>query len=114
MPKYLFLMLGLPGDPAAEDAQTQAYAGKWRQYMGSLAQRGALESGAPLEPTAKRVTSTTADDQKLATPDLYGYLVVKASSMDDAIAIARGAPHIALGGTTIVRPCVALDPRSSS
>jgi len=108
MPKFLFLMLGLPGQPNADDAQTQAYSRKWYDYMGSLAQRGALESGAPLQPVAKVVTRESVDDAKLATPDLYGFMVVTAASLDDAIAIAREAPHIALGGSTIVRPCVDL------
>lgn len=101
-------MLGLPGQPTAGDDQTQAYNRKWVAYMGSLAQRGALESGAPLEPTAKVVTSRSVSDAKLGIPDTYGYMVVNAGSLDDAIAIAREAPHMALGGTTIVRPCVEL------
>ena len=108
MGKFLFLMVGLPGQPNARDDQTQAYNRKWGAYMGSLAQRGALESGAPLEPTAKTVTSGSISDAKLGTPDTYGYMVVNAASLDDAIAIAREAPHMALGGTTIVRPCVEL------
>ena len=84
--KFLFLMLGLPGDPNADDAQTQAYNLKWREYMSSLGRRGALT--------------------KLATPDVYGFMVVNAASLDEAIAMAREASHMALGGQTIVRPCV--------
>jgi hypothetical protein len=108
MAKFLFLMLGLPGQPNAGDEQTQAYSRKWGTYMGSLAQRGALESGAPLQPIAKAVSSGSVSDAKLGTPDIYGYTVVNAGSLDDAIASARGAPHMALGGTTIVRPCIEL------
>ena len=106
MKKFLFLMLGLPGQPNASDEQTQAYNRKWVEYMGSLARRGALESGAPLEPRGTTVTTSSTTDTKLATPDIYGYMVVKAATLDDAIAIAREALHIALGGSTIVRPCV--------
>jgi len=106
MAKFLFLMLGLPGDPNAGDVETQAYNRKWGAYMGSLAKRGALEAGAPLQPTAKVVTSASVSDAKLGTPDIYGFMVVNAASLDDAIAIAREAPHIALGGTTIVRLCI--------
>jgi hypothetical protein len=106
--KFLFLMRGLPGEPNAGYAQTQAYNHKWGAYMGSLAQRGTLESGAPLQPIAKAVSSASVGDAKLGTPDIYGYMVVNADSLDDAIAIARDAPHMALGGTTIVRPCVEL------
>jgi hypothetical protein len=108
MAKFLFLMHGLPGQPSAGDDQTQAYNRKWGAYMGSLAQRGALESGAPLQPIAKAVSSESVSDAKLGTPDIYGYMVVNADSLDDAIAIAREAPHMALGGATIVRPCVEL------
>jgi hypothetical protein len=99
-------MLGLPGDPNASDDQTQAYNRKWGEYMGSLARRGALESGTPLESNGKTVSRTAATDTKLGSPDVYGYMVVKAETLDDAIAIAREAPHMALGGTTIVRPCI--------
>jgi hypothetical protein len=108
MAKFLFLMLGLPGQPNAGDEQTKAYNRKWGAYMGSLAQRGALESGAPLQPIAKAVSSGSVSDAKLGTPDIYGYMVVSADSLDHAIAIAREAPHMALGGSTIVRPCVDL------
>jgi hypothetical protein len=108
MAKFLFLMLGLSGEPNAGDEQTQAYNRKWGAYMGSLTQRGALESGAPLQTIAKTVSSGSVGDAKLGTPDIYGYMVVNADSLDDAIAIAREAPHMALGGTTIVRPCVEL------
>jgi hypothetical protein len=106
MKKFLFLMLGLPGQPQAADEQTQAYNRKWGEYMGSLARRGALEAGAPLEPTAKAVSRDGVADSPLGRPDTYGFMVVNAQSLDDAIAIAREAPHMALGGSTIVRPCV--------
>ncbi|HEX9096847.1 MAG TPA: hypothetical protein VF990_12190 [Candidatus Dormibacteraeota bacterium] len=108
MAKFLFLMLGLPGQPDAGDEQTQAYSRKWGTYMGSLAQRGALESGAPLQAIAKTVSSASVSGAELGTPDVYGYMVVNADSLDDAIAIAREAPHMALGGATIVRPCIEL------
>jgi hypothetical protein len=106
MKRFLFLMQGLPAEAGAADDQTRAYNRKWIEYMGSLERRGALENGAPLEPSGKTVSSTTATDTALTTPDIYGYMVVNAASLDEAIAIARDAPHMALGGTTIVRPCV--------
>jgi hypothetical protein len=109
--RFLFLMVGLPGEPGADDQQTVAYNRKWGEYMSSLGRRGALESGAPLQAHGRTVTSQTADPTELSTPDVYGYMVVKADSMDDAIAIARQAPHMALGGSTIIRPCVDLPER---
>jgi hypothetical protein len=108
MKKFLFLMLGLPAQPDASDQQTLEYNRRWSEYMGSLAGRGALESGSPLEPWGKTVNNKTVIDTQLATPDTYGFMVVKAESLEEAITIAREAPHMALGGSTIVRPCVEL------
>ena len=42
----------------------------------------------------------------MAEVDIGGYLIVEAETLDAAAEIARGAPHIALGGTTIVRACL--------
>jgi hypothetical protein len=56
--------------------------------------------GPPKRPV-KRVS-----DARLETPDVYGFMVVNASSLGDAIAIAQEANHMALGGTTIARPAV--------
>ena len=70
MAKFLFLMIGLSGQPNAGDAQTQAYNQKWGAYMASLAQRGALESGAPLEQRAKAVTSSRAVTALACSPCL--------------------------------------------
>src|SRR3977135_3081850 len=104
--KFLFLMIGLSGQPNAGDAQTEAYKQKWGAYMASLAQRGALEAGAPLDQTAKAVSSRSVSDAPLSAPDVYGYMVVNTDSLDDAIAIARQAPHMALGGSNPVRPAL--------
>jgi hypothetical protein len=108
MKKFLFLMVGLPAQAYASDDQTQVYNRNWADYMASLARRGALEDGAPLEAGGTTVSQTAASETRLSSPDVYGFMVVKAADLDDALAIAREAPHIALGGTTIVRPCVDL------
>jgi hypothetical protein len=107
MAKFLLLFIGLgaPTEIADDDETTRAYSAKWGQYMGALAQRGALDSGLPLAPSGKRVTREGVTDFELAEVDVYGYLVINADSEEAAVAIAKGAPHIELGGTTIVRPC---------
>jgi hypothetical protein len=106
MSRFVFLFLGLASQPGADDAETTAYNQKWGAWMASLAQEGILESGLPLEPRALRVTAGAVSESPLATEDIYGYMVVKAESLDAAIALSRQAPHMALGGATIVRPCV--------
>ena len=40
----------------------------------------------------------------IARAEVQGFFVVSASSMDDAVAVARSSPHVQSGGTIIVRP----------
>jgi hypothetical protein len=104
--KFLLLLEGLSAQPAALDEQTQAYNRKWMDWVTSLVKDGTLDSGSPLEPVAKEVTKDDVTDRPLQTKDIYGYLLINAPSLDDAIAIVRQAPHTELGGATIVRPCI--------
>ena len=40
----------------------------------------------------------------IARAEVQGFFVVSASTMDDAVAVARSSPHVQSGGTIIVRP----------
>lgn len=108
MKKFMLFFLGLPAQPQANDARTKAYNQAWVDWTRGLASLGVLESGLPLEPTAKAVTRDGVTDQPMRAGDVYGYMLINVASLDEAIATARQAPHLALGGTTIVRPCLDL------
>lgn len=85
---------------------TESYSKKWTDYIGKLAQGGHLESGSPLESGGKVVVGKeSVSDFKGEKVDIYGYMLIKASSLDEAVELSKQAPHMALGGTTIVRPC---------
>jgi hypothetical protein len=103
--KFLLLLEGLAAQPSEPDEQTAAYNRKWAEWAGSLARSGVLESGLPLTATAKEVGKDSVTDLPLRATDIYGYLLINAGSLDEAVDIARQAPHIELGGKTIVRPC---------
>ena len=105
MPKFLLLLEGRAAQPAASDEQTQAYNRKWTDWIRSLVQAGTLESGLPLTATAKEVTKDSVSDRPLQPEDIYGYLLVSASSLDAVVDMVRQAPHTELGGKTIIRPC---------
>ena len=82
-------MQGLPGEPDAADAQTVAYSHKWGEYMSSLAKRGALEAGAPLQPMGKAVSRDALADAPLSVPDIYGFMVVNAATLDGLLVRRR-------------------------
>ena len=110
MPKYMLLFVGMAARPDAGDTTTRDYNQSWTRWIGGLAQAGALESGAPFEPTGASVTKDAVDELRTGPVDIGGYLLIEAAGLDEAVATAKDAPHMALGGTTIVRPCVEVGP----
>ena len=111
MPKFMLLFQGrAAADPGASDAQTQDYNRRWGDYMAGLARDGKLESGAPLVPSGKVLKGESVSELELAEFDIGGYMLIEADSIDEAVEIALRAPHVELGGGTIVRPCVELGP----
>lgn len=103
MQKFLFLFKGLGF--SAQDV-TESYSKKWTDYIGKLAKGGHLEAGSPLETGGKVVVGQDSVSDFIGEKvDIYGYMLIKASSLDEAVELSKQAPHMALGGTTIVRPC---------
>jgi hypothetical protein len=104
MATFLLLFVGRPGAPAATDRQTAEYNAQWGEYMGGLARAGQLRAGAPLENAGTVVSADGVSELELGDVDIGGFLVIEADSSAAAEEVAAGAPHIELGGTTIVRP----------
>lgn len=103
MKKFLFLFKGLDG---SAQPITESYGKKWVDYMAQLTQGGHLEAGSPLESAGKVVVGKDqVSDFQGDKVDIYGYMLIKASSLEEAVKLSQQAPHMALGGTTIVRTC---------
>jgi hypothetical protein len=103
--KYLLLFIGLVAEPEATDDRTAAYNQSWGEYMGSLGREGKLVSALPLRGSGKTVTRNAVAELEMKPLDIGGYMIIEVDTEEEAVEIARGAPHVALGGTTIVRPC---------
>ena len=108
MANYLLLFLGRAAQPDATADETVDYNRQWGEYMAGLGKNGQLRGGAPLEPSGKVVARDGITDLQLADIDIGGFIVVEADSHETAENIAAQAPHIALGGSTIVRECQAV------
>jgi hypothetical protein len=106
MKKFVLLFVGRPGAPDAQDAQSQDYRRGWMAWLRDLGARGVVDCGLPMEWGGKEVRKDSVTDYRAADIDVGGFLVVKADSLDEAVEIAREAPHVAIGGTTIVRPAM--------
>ncbi len=108
MTKYLYLFRG--GDArrvAQSPEEREAHMQKWGVWMENLAKEGKLVDGLPLGMEGKVVQGdgTTITDGPFAEGVEYvgGYLIVNASSLDEAAEIALGCPIFEHGGTVEVR-----------
>jgi hypothetical protein len=114
MGQYMLLLAGRATQPQATDAETRNYSARWMEYFGALARSGALRSGAPFADTGKVVQLGAVSDIELGEVDIGGFLLIEAESAEAAAQIAEQAPHIALGGSVIVRPCLEVPPPPGS
>lgn len=95
-----------PGDPGFDDMM-----GAWAAYTRSLFERGVFVSGGSLQPSATATTLRREYAQAPAIIDgpfaetkeqLAGFFVVRASDLDEALALAADVPIPA--GSVEVRP----------
>ena len=106
MKEYLLLLRG--GKPAASktEAENKAEMQAWGVYMGKLGQKGQLAGGLPLVAGGKTVTGNSIVPNAVTSAKegiVGGYLIVKASSIDEASELAKDCPHIANEGNIEVR-----------
>lgn len=107
----MFLFRG--GDANRLNAQAnpqewQAHMMKWKVWMDTLAAEGKMLGGEPLDKPGKVLTGRgkKITDGPFAEGKevVGGYLIVNASSMDQAVEISQGCPIFEHDGTVDVRP----------
>jgi len=94
-----FLLMLTEGDTSGDDGERAARYGQW-----AVEQRAAGRdiTGERLAPTGLAVVR--AGSGPVLAPDVQGYFVISAASLEDAATVARSSPHVQSGGTIIVRP----------
>ncbi|OGU35666.1 MAG: hypothetical protein A2068_06790 [Ignavibacteria bacterium GWB2_35_6b] len=114
MSKYLYLFRG--GDTQRiqqSPEQMQAHMQKWGVWMKGLAEKGTLVDGLPLGKEGKVVTG----GKKVVTDGPFaegkeivgGYLIVNASSLDNAVEISFGCPIFEHDGQVEVREIMSMN-----
>ena len=84
---------GKKPETPAEGAKNMA---KWKAWVGGLGD-AVVNPGTPLG-KSRIVSSLGVSDDGRSNP-LIGFSIVKADSMDAALAMARECPHLEIGGT---------------
>jgi hypothetical protein len=95
-PQFVILLYGGDTPDAAEDARHTGEIAAWAR---GLAERGNALSGAKLNAHEYPLGTGGA-----STGDLGGYIVLAASGVEEAMAMARTCPHLRHGGRIVVRP----------
>lgn len=94
MAKYTLLFKGGYAKPEEEEAHNK----EWGVWMGGLGEKAV--DGLPFGNGKKTVKGP--ENHVTNGGEYTGYIIVNADSIDDAVEIAKSAPHQKLGGTTEV------------
>jgi hypothetical protein len=103
----LFLLRGQESDRPEEEG---ARVAEYRAWARGLAASGRSVSGEKLDDREERLGAPGALVAAAAAApeeEIRGYFVISAVSLDDALAVARGCPHLKHGGRIVVRPIAA-------
>lgn len=102
MPKFLLTYHGKPDIQSQEDGAKHMAAWKaWSAGLGSAV----VDPGLPVG-SSKTITATGVEDDGGANP-VSGITIIEAETMDAAIVLAQGCPH--LSGTGTIEIAQALD-----
>ena len=88
MKKFLYLYFG--GNPPKSPEEGRAVMQAWMAYFGKMGDK-IVDGGAPIGP--QRAVGTHAPIR------VGGYSIVNAASLDEAVALTEGHPHVKFGGS---------------
>jgi hypothetical protein len=97
VPQYILLLHG--GPTGLSDEEEAAVVREYGQWAIGLRREGRSVTGERLGDASASVPPLDRP-----APDLRGYFVISAASLEDAVAVARRCPHARRGGQVIVRP----------
>lgn len=98
MPKFLFVYHGGSAPASAEEGQKEMAA--WGEWFGSLAE-AVVDGGNPVGPSSTVQPNGRVVSDGGANP-ASGYSLVDAPDLDGALAMAKGCPILARGGSVEV------------
>jgi hypothetical protein len=96
------------------DEERGSIMGEYFAFTQDLRDKGAMVSGAPLQPTPTATAVRVREGEQLVTDgpfaetkeQLGGYYIVECANLDEAIEAAGKVPSVAIGGSIEVRPLI--------
>src|SRR5687767_11547547 len=106
---YLLLFRGTNWDKGLSPEQMQKVMGQLMAWFEGLHRQGRVKAGQPLGEEGRTISGknvvNVADGPFMESKEAVGgYLIIRASNMDDAVTIAKGFPCLDWGCIVEVRP----------
>jgi hypothetical protein len=108
---YLLLFRGTDWDAGLSPEEIQKVMNQLMAWFEGLHQQGKIKAGQPLGEEGRTVSGkkgrSVADGPFAESKEAVGgYLIVQASDLEEAVAVAKGYPCLDYGGIVEVRPVV--------
>lgn len=113
MKDFLFLFHGgdLPEETSPE--QMQAHMSEWGIWMKKMSEKGQFVGGEPLAKEGNWVSSENGIKVDAVTPEskelVGGYVIVRATDLQEATEISKDCPSLKTGGKVQVREITPID-----
>ncbi len=104
MTNYIYIFHG--GSKPATPAEQERVMAAWSGWLGGLGD-AVVEPGAPFGPSKTVFDGHRVHDDGGANP-ASGYTIIKAASLDDAVAKSKGCPIFESGGSIEVCEVMAM------
>ncbi len=104
MPKFVLAYHGKPDIQSKEDGA--AHMAAWKAWSAGLGD-AVVDPGMPIS-ASKTITAAGVEDGGGSNP-LSGITIIQAETMEEAIAMAKGCPHISGSGTIEVAEAMQMD-----
>ncbi len=105
----------MDAQPSAE--QMQMVMQQWQTWISGLANDGIYAGTNRLLPEGKTIkpNKVITDGPYMEAREMVGgYVIVKAKSLEEAISVAKGCPHLLYGGNVEVRTVMQIDDNPKS
>jgi hypothetical protein len=110
-PQYVLLLFQGAGMPASDSKEEAVLVQEYSRWAAKERSAGHLLGGEKLNDTFVEIIGSQERQGSKPDNQLGGYFVITAPDLTSALAVARTCPHLAHGGSIVLRP---IDPTSSS
>jgi len=94
-----FLLVYKGGTMPETDEERAKVMGAWTEWFGQLG-RAVEDQGNPFTPVSKTITGDGSISDTAGSPPSTGYSMLTASSLDEAVDLAKGCP-VLRGGASV-------------